>query len=45
MEEVILKGINLIGYEILKKDCVFVKFNFFMKKSFEDVVIIYFVVV
>lgn len=33
VKEAILKGINLIGYEIPKKDCVLVKPNLLMKKK------------
>lgn len=38
VKEAILKGINLIGYEIPKKDCVLVKPNLLMKKNPEDAV-------
>ncbi|BCS80498.1 DUF362 domain-containing protein [Anaerocellum diazotrophicum] len=38
VKDAILKGINLIGCEIPKKDCVLVKPNLLMKKSPEDAV-------
>ncbi|WAM36809.1 DUF362 domain-containing protein [Caldicellulosiruptor acetigenus] len=38
VKEAILKGINLIGYEIPKKECVLVKPNLLMKKRPEDAV-------